>query len=319
MQFQDYYKTLGVDKKATESEIKKAYKKLARKFHPDVNKDPGAEDQFKKITEAYEVLKDPEKRSQYDMLGSNYRQGQDFRPPPGWEQQFRSGAGGGFGFQSAGGFSDFFEMFFGGSQGASPFGAGFAGAGRPQAQKGSDYESQIELSIDDLYHGGSREVGFLVSERGSNGVPQQKKKSYRVQIPPGTTQDSVIRLSGQGEPGRSGGKAGDLKLKVKIIKNENFKLKGTDLETTLKVAPWEAALGSKVAVKTPKGDVNLNIPAGTQSGKKLRLKGLGVKKTKTDNGDLYVKVEILVPDKLSSEEEKLFKQLAEISEFNPRS
>lgn len=333
MKFQDYYETLGVKRDASADEIQKAYRKLARKYHPDVNKAKGAEDKFKQIGEAYEVLKDPEKRGRYDALGANWKAGQDFRPPPGFDSgQFRS-AGGAAGFDM-GGFSDFFEAIFGG--GASFGGAGMGGqrmggfdfggggfragsthdfgrmfedAGGSRARAGTAQEAEITLALSDVYAGAKTGISL----QGPQGV-----KTLMVKIPPGTTNGSTIRLQGQGSPGRGGGAAGDLHLKVKIAPHPHFKVESFDLTTAVPVAPWEAALGAKVDFETLDGAVKLTIPAGAQSGQRFRLKGKGLPKTPSERGDMYAELQIAVPKKLSGEEREYFEKLSRISAFNPR-
>lgn len=322
VQFQDYYETLGVARSASQEEIQKAYRKLARKYHPDVSKEAGAEDKFKQIGEAYEVLRDPEKRQRYDTLGANWKAGQDFQPPPGWEQMFGGfqGAGGRggaqtFTFGNGDGFSDFFSMLFGdgGSMGAqfggAPFGAGFQQGG-PVQTKGRSHEARITISLHDAYHGAKRRItlGGLDGE-----------KSYEVRIPKGITEGATIRLSGQGETGRHGGPAGDLLLRVHIAPDSRFRVKNRNIYTTLPISPWEAALGAKVVVPTLDGDVSVTVPAGSESGRQLRLKGKGLSAKSGKSGDFFVELRIVVPAELSAREKELFEELRDASGFNPRS
>ncbi len=356
VQYHDYYATLGVDRSATPEEIHAAYRKLARKYHPDVNKDPGAEQKFKELNEAYEVLKDPEKRRRYDALGANWQAGQDFRPPPGWEG-FGAGsrAGGayqqpggfeqtfhftGFGdddsFDFFGGFSDFFQSLFGGGRGG--FGGGFEsaeGGATRQSQRqpggfgafGGGYagtqnrpehhEAEISMPLEEAYRGGKRTVSLTIDEPGPGGVMQRKQKSYEVTIPPGIQDGRRLRLGGQGGRG-PGGTAGDLYLKIRIAPHPRFRINGADLEADLPVTPWEAALGSKVSVPLVEGTAQVTVPEGSQSGKRLRLKGKGLRREGKERGDLYLTIRIVTPERLSKEERELLKRLAEVSTFNPR-
>ncbi|TAN03920.1 MAG: J domain-containing protein [Rhodanobacteraceae bacterium] len=282
MEFQDYYKTLGVKQGAGDDEIKAAYRKLARKYHPDKNKEAGAEDKFKSISEAYEVLHDKQKRAAYDNLraGGGYRAGDNFRPPPGWQQQqapggfeFRDFGGGG----DAGGFSDFFESLFGGR-----------GAGGPRAQRGpmrgQDVRAGVEIDLRTAYAGGKQRLGL----RDATG-----ERTLEVNIPAGILPGKVIRLAGQGEPGYNGGPSGDLLLEVQVRDDPQFKLHERDVEVELPVSPWEAALGAKVPVPTLGGHVELKIPAGSRSGRKLRLKGRGM--PGRTPGDQIVTLAIQIP------------------------
>jgi curved DNA-binding protein len=324
LDFKDYYATLGVKKDASQDEIQKAYRKLARKHHPDVNKDPSAESKFKDIGEAYEVLKDPEKRQRYDQYGSAWNSArQTGAPPPGWENvRFDFGGAGGsgpggfdFGGGGAEGFSSFFEMLFGsGRAGAGRGPAGFSGfggaAGGRGPRNGADSEAVLSLSLEEALHGGPREITF------SDGLGQRKTLS--VKIPAGVRPGQRIRLSGQGGQGMGGGPAGDLLLKIEIEPHPRFKVDGTDLQTTVAVAPWEAALGAEAEVETLDGTVRVRIPGGTSSGRKIRLRGRGMPQPGGGRGDLLAEVRIVVPDQLSSRERELFEQLAEESEFRAR-
>lgn len=320
VKFQDYYQTLGVPKTASQDEIQRAYRKLARKYHPDVNKEKGAEQKFKELSEAYEVLKDPDKRKQYDELGANWKAGQEFKPPPGWKNaKFDFGGPGGFSF-GGDGFSDFFEMFFGRSAGPGrggarvrfgPHGAGFDFEQEFQ-QAGATHEAQITISLEDAYHGAKRQITLS-----DNGGPP---KTYDVKIPRGVTEGAKIRLAGQGGPGRGGAPPGDLILIVHLAQHPNFQVDGHDLTTTLPLTPWEAALGAKLPVDTLEGQVTLTIPPGAASGQKLRLRGKGLphRGHPDRHGDLYVLLKIVVPKELSDEERRLFEELAKVSRFDPR-
>jgi curved DNA-binding protein len=280
MEFQDYYQTLGVKQGAGDDEIKAAYRKLARKYHPDKNKEAGAEDKFKAISEAYEVLHDKQKRAAYDNVraGGGYRAGDNFRPPPGWQQQ----APGGFEFRDfgggdGGGFSDFFESLFGGRGGAGP-------RAQRGPMRGNDVRAAVEIDLRTAYAGGKQRLGL----RDASG-----ERTLEVNIPAGILPGKVIRLGGQGEPGYSGAPPGDLLLEVQVRDDPQFKLHGRDIEVEVPLSPWEAALGAKVPVPTLGGEVELKIPAGSRSGRKLRLKGRGMP-GKTP-GDQIVSLAIQIP------------------------
>jgi curved DNA-binding protein len=322
LDYKDYYATLGVSKDASQDDIQKAYRKMARKFHPDVNKDPKAEVKFKEMGEAYEVLKDPEKRKKYDQFGSNWNR--TGGPPPGWEGfDFGKGGGGGGGFDFGGaggeaGFSDFFEMLFGaGRRGGRPGpgfgggGAGFGGAGFGP-RKGGDTEAAIPLTVEEAVRGGSREVVLSDPNTG-------QRKTLSVKIPEGVRPGQKIRLAAQGAQGIGGGPAGDLFLKIELVPNPRFRIEGSDIHTALPVSPWEAALGAEAEVETPTGPVRVRVPAGFSSGRKIRLRGRGLAQPGGDKGDLYAEIKIVVPDRLSDRERELFEQLSEASTFQPRS
>jgi curved DNA-binding protein len=315
VKFQDYYEILGVKRDASQDEIRRAYRKLARKYHPDVNKDKGAEDKFKQVNEAHEVLKDPEKRKLYDQLGPDYKAGQDFKPPPGWENvhfEFRTSPGAeGFGF---GGFSEFFETLFGGRR------AGSAGGSRPAAwtMRGQDHEAEITISLEDAYRGATRTVTLQGYEVDGQGQMRPTSSTYQVRIPAGVTEGGRIRLAGKGGAGMGGGPAGDLYLKVHIEPHPRYRLQGHDLKVEVPVAPWEAALGATVEVPVVDGTVSLKIPAGIQSGHKLRLRGKGLPRKGSDRGDLLAEIKIVVPKKLSAREKELFAEMAKVSGFDPR-
>ncbi len=317
VKFQDYYETLGVGRNASENEIKKAYRKLARKYHPDVNQDNGAEEKFKQVNEAHEVLKDPEKRQRYDQLGPDWQAGQDFRPPPGWENvHFEFGSGPqAEAFHFGGGFSDFFETLFGGSMG------GGGGARATQASwvmRGQDHEARIEISIEDAYSGATRTITLQGHEIDPQGQVRPTVQNIQVKIPPEVTDGSRIRLAGKGGEGMGGGTPGDLYLRVNILPHPRYRLDGHDLHVEVPIAAWEAALGGAVQVATMDGSVNLKIPAGSQSGQKLRLRGKGFSKKGGQRGDLFARLKIAVPKDLSAREKELFTELAQISSFDPR-
>ncbi|RLB06522.1 MAG: J domain-containing protein [Deltaproteobacteria bacterium] len=324
VKYKDYYEILGVPRNATQEEIHAAYRKLARKYHPDVNKSPDAEEKFKEIGEAYEVLKDPEKRKKYDQLGANWKAGQDFTPPPGWEVHFDFwGPGEETGETSwrTTDFSDFFETLFGGGfkrtrARSGRTGGPFTGT---WVQDGQDQEAKITITLEDAYRGGTKTIMLQTPKIDENGNVTMETKSYEVKIPPGVTAGQKIRLSGQGQPGTGGGRPGDLYLVVDIAPHPYYRLEGRDIYYKLKVTPWEAALGAQVDVPTPGGFVSVRIPPGTSSGKKLRLRGKGLPNPKGKPGDFYVEVEIAVPEKLTSREKELFEELKKHSTFNPRS
>jgi curved DNA-binding protein len=315
VKFRDYYESLGVVRGASQDQIKKAYRKLARKFHPDLN--PGnkaSEERFKEINEAYEVLSDPEKRKRYDALGANWKSGMDFTPPPG-EDSFRvhvgdmgdlndlfSGGG------RVGGFSDFFETLFGGRRGG---GAGFA-----SSMRGGDVESEVTVTLEEAHRGASRSVRIPL-EDGSGG--RTRVESFTVNIPRGVQDGSVIRVPGKGGAGIGGGSRGNLYLRVHILPHERLRLQnGGDIEVELPVAPWEAVLGGKVEVPTLDGPVEMQIPPNSQVGKTLRMKGRGLARPGGGQGDQYVRLKIVVPPKPSEKELKLLKDLARESDFDAR-
>jgi curved DNA-binding protein len=321
--FKDYYETIGVARNASHDEIRKAYRKLARKYHPDVNKNPGAENKFKEAAEAYEVLGDAEKRKKYDELGQNWKQGQEFQPPPGWENAHfefngRPESAGGFAPEDLGGFSDFFETLFGGSGFHTSDMGGMGGAGRKgermgRRRRGEDHEAGITISLEEAYHGAKKSVSLQTAEVDEQGRVHRHTRTYDVRIPAGTTDGQKIRLAGQGGEGVGGGPAGDLYLPVSIEPHHAFRINGHDLETDLLVTPWEAALGAKVTVRTLDGSAAITIPAGTQSGRKIRLHGKGLR-----HADLYAVVKIMVPNQLTHKEKQLFEELSQNSKFNPR-
>ncbi|MBN8743304.1 MAG: DnaJ domain-containing protein [Thiomonas arsenitoxydans] len=316
MDYKDYYKVMGVERSATQDEIKRAYRKLARKYHPDVNKEAGSEAKFKELGEAYEVLKDPEKRAAYDQLGSNWRAGQDFQPPPDW----------GAGFEQRGGmpgneadFSDFFEALFARSAG----GARRAGAGQggPGAQgmhlRGQDHHAQILIDLEDAYRGATRTLTLRMPEVDAQGHVVTRERTLRVQIPKGVRAGQHIRLAGQGAPGLGEGGAGDLYLEIGFNPHGLYRVEGRDVFIDLPLAPWEAALGAEVNVPTPDGKVALKIPPATGSGRRLRLKGRGI--PGATPGDLYVVAQVALPPADTEAARSAYRRLQEdFSSFNPR-
>jgi curved DNA-binding protein len=305
--FRDYYETLGVPRDASSEDIRRAYRKLARENHPDVNKEPGAEDRFKEISEAYEVLRDDEKRKRYDRLGSNWKAGQDVSGAQGFEgfEGFGNGGSGDMRVDfGSGDFSDFFEGIFGGRTGGRAGGrrGGFDGF----STRGSDQEAVLELTLEEAARGGRRKLTL------GDG------RDYDVEIPRGVRDGQRIRLAGEGTRGASGGPAGDLFLRVRLKPHPRFEVSGLDLHTELPVTPWEAALGATVPVPTLDGVANVKVPPGSSSGRKLRLRGQGMPGPRGEQGDLYAEVMIDVPKKLSRKERSLFEELATVSDFNPR-
>jgi curved DNA-binding protein len=313
VQFRDYYETLGVPKTASDEEVRTAFRKLARKHHPDVAKDKkAAEEKFKEINEAYEVLGDPEKRKKYYQLGADWNQSGGFQPPPGWGAQqpgggfyqYGAGDGGGIQFEFGGtGFSDFFEAFFGGGRGRSAFG-GFGGR-QATAARGSDVEADIMVTLEEALHGSTRTVSLR--RAGSN-----KTESYQVKIPRGVHEGQRIRLAGQGEGGARGGKSGDLFLRVRLARHPDFMVEGSDLVHEVKITPWQAVLGTDLTVPTLERNVRLKVPPGTQGGQRFRLREQGLPGISGKRGDLYVVVQMNVPKKLTEREREIWGELAKL-------
>jgi curved DNA-binding protein len=305
MEYKDYYKTLGVARDAPQDEIKRAYRRLARKFHPDVSKEPDAEARFKEINEANEVLHDPEKRAAYDALGSNWRAGQDFRPPPGAQpghHEFH------FGPDEAAEFSDFFSSIFGRDFHTGPH--------EQRRRRGQDQTVRIAIDLEEAYRGGTRQLRLDVPEIGSDGRVKSRTRTLNVRIPAGVTHGRQIRLAGQGAPGINGGHAGDLYLEVEISSHRLFTSDGKDIHLKLPIAPWEAALGGSVSVPTLGGTVNLKVPPGSQSGQRLRLKGRGL--PGDPPGDELVILEIVTPPATTDAAKAAYREMAERLHFNPR-
>src|SRR3954447_897629 len=312
VQFRDYYETLGVPKTATDDEIKKAFRKLARQHHPDVAKDKkAAEEKFKQINEAYEVLGDAEKRKKYDDLGANWNQPGGFQPPPGWGSQpgggfrrYSPGEGGGIDFEFGGtGFSDFFEAFFGGGGRQAGFGGSPFGQRQRAAERGTDVEADIMVTLEEALHGSKRPISL---RRGNS----SKVESYQVKIPKGVHEGQRIRLAGQGEAGAGGGKSGDLFLRVRLARHPDFTIEGADLIHEAKLAPWLAALGGELQVPTLEGQARLKIPAGTQGGQRFRLRGHGLPTAAGPRGDLLVVSQIQIPKKITDRERQIWSELA---------
>lgn len=329
MQFKDYYQTLGVARDASADDIKKAYRKLARKYHPDVSKEADAETRFKELGEAYEVLKDPEKRTAYDQFGKDWKAGQDFRPPPGWDAGFefrgpggRPGGGPAGGNFDGDGFSDFFESLFGQKFGGgaqtgprSGSGGGFSGA-RNARRKGEDHHAKVLVSLEDAYAGATRQITLRLPQSDASGRVVTQERTLNVKIPAGVTEGQRIRLSGQGATGLNGGVAGDLYLEIAFKPNPLFRAEGRDIYHELPVTPWEAALGHKIPVPTLGGELSLKLPEGAQSGQKLRLKAKGLP-GKTP-GDQYVVLKMVTPPADNPAKRAIYERMAEAMPFDPR-
>lgn len=314
MQYRDYYQILGVARNASAEEIKKAYRRLAHKYHPDVSKEVGAEERFKEIAEAYEVLRDADKRAAYDQLGSNWRAGQEFRPPPGWQGRQGGFNPGGFQGSPFGGqnFSDFFESLFGNLGGMGGFSGGRGGF----QTTGQTQTIPLEITLEEAYHGGSRPLQLQVQERSPNGQISTRPRSLNVKIPAGVTTGQKIRLSGQGSPGMGGGANGDLLLELTIKPHAFYKVQGRDITLELPLTPWEAALGGKVEVPTLAGSVALNIPANARNGQTLRLRGRGL--PAQPPGDQLVLLRLVNPPVDTEAARELFRRMERELPFDPR-
>jgi curved DNA-binding protein len=325
VEFKDYYKTLGLGREATQDDIRKAFRKLAREYHPDVAKDKkSAEEKFKEINEAYEVLGDPAKRKKYDTLGANWNQPE---PPPGWQQAGRGFRGGGaqpggqeYEFHFGGtGFSDFFEQFFGGRReggfsGYQDF-TGGQGRGAPGPMRGNDVEGDIMVTLNEAFSGSVRSISF---QRMNRETGQVTSESFRVRIPVGVHEGQLIRVPGKGEQGINGGPAGDLFLRVRFAQHPEFRVRGADLYYELELAPWEAVLGSTATIPALDGPVTVKIPAGANNGQQLRVRGKGLPANGNQRGDIYAELSVQLPTQVSEEEKKLWEELAKVSNFNPR-
>lgn len=313
MEYKDYYQVMGVARDATPDEIKRAYRKLARQYHPDVNKQSDAEAKFKELGEANEVLKDPEKRAAYDRLGANWKKGQDFQPPPDWNTDFES-SGPGFGGQDTGEQSDFFESLF--RRGFARQQASAAGAQGYHAH-GQDSHANIQISLEEAYHGGARRVTLQIPQVDADGHMVLREHPIEFTVPRGVRAGQRIRLAGQGGPGMGKGQPGDLYLEVEFLPHPHYRVDKHDVYLDLPVAPWEAALGVVIEVPTPSGTVELTVPAGSAQGRKLRLKGRGIP-GKTP-GDFYFVLKIAVPPAESEAEKTLYRNMAQtFASFKPR-
>ena len=312
MRYKDYYAVMGVERDATQDEIKRAYRRLARKYHPDVSKEPDAEARFKELGEAYEVLKDPEKRAAYDGLGTQWRSGQEFRPPPDWNEGFEF-HGGGFTGATSEQFSDFFDSLFG----REPFRGGFGGPSRGEFHaRGEDTYAKILIDLEDAYTGKTRAVTLEHTEVGADGRPSLNKRTLNVRIPKGVRQGQHIRLAGQGSPGMGRGERGDLYLEVEFRPHRYYRVEARDVFIDLPITPWEAALGATVKVPTPTGYVDLTIPPNSANGRKLRLKNRGI--PARDPGDLYVVLNVVLPKADSPTARDAYEAFGRTLDFDPR-
>jgi len=305
MKYKDYYTILGVDKNATEDDIKKAYRKLARKYHPDVSKEAGAEEKFKDVAEAYQTLKDQEKRAAYDNLGS-YRPGEEVRPPPDWQTQYGNGQ---FSFDDLD-LSDLFAGLRGGVWSRARRGK--------MAMPGEDYEASVHITLDEAYRGTEVKLDLSMPEVDANGLLRRVPHEVTVRIPKGATDGQRLRVPGKGGKGINGGRDGDLYINIVLHPHPLYRVSGHDVYMDLPLAPWEAVLGTTVEVPTPGGTVRLKVPPGTHAGQQLRLPKRGLPKPQDAHGDLYAIAQIVVPTMLSERERALFRELAASSRFNPR-
>lgn len=310
MEFKDYYKIMGVERDATEAQIKQAYRRLARKYHPDVSKEKDAEARFKELGEAYEVLRSPEKRAAYDRLGRGPRPGEEFRPPPDWGSGFEfAGAGPGAGEAD---YSEFFESLFG----AAGRGRRGFGSRRGRPDRGEDHHARVLLDLEATLQGGSRTLALRIPEIDAEGHLVARERSVNLQVPKGILPGQIIRLAGQGASGGSSGQPGDLFIEVEFQPHRLYRLDGRDLYLDLPVAPWEAALGATVKAPTPGGVVDLKIPADSRAGTKLRLKGRGI--PAAEPGDLYVVLQIALPAARDAKAQAAYRAFADALAFNPR-
>src|SRR5690606_9149710 len=311
MKFRDYYEILGVDRNATQDEIKRAYRKLARKYHPDVSKEPDAEARFKEIGEAHEVLRDPEKRAAYDRMGQHWRAGQDFQPPPDWDAGFEFS---GTGFDTdAGDYSDFFEALFGSRMRQAQARQRRA---KSMPRQGQDHHAKVLIDLEDAYRGGRRTVRLATPTIGADGHLVVQERELDVTIPRGIRAGQHLRLAGQGAPGIAGGPPGELYLEIEFREHPRYRVDGRDVYVDLPLAPWEAALGATVPVRTPEGSVELTVPPGSQAGRKLRLRGKGI--PSQPPGDLYAVVSIVLPPTTTEAQKEAWRAAAKAFEFDPR-
>jgi curved DNA-binding protein len=307
MEFKDYYEILGVQRKATVDDVRQAYRKLARQYHPDVSKEADAESRMRDINEAYDVLRDPAKRTAYDDLAAGVSAGGGYQPPPGWDQGFE------FSHSESGredaDFSEFFSSLFGGANRRRP-------SSRHANARGEDHHAAIEVDLEDSLNGATREISLRSMKMDAQGRPRLQERKLSVRIPPGIREGQRIRLAGQGMAGFNGGQAGDLYLEVRVKPHRMYRVDGRDLSLTLPVAPWEAALGTTVQAPTPGGAVEVTIPPGSRNGSKLRLKGRGLPGTAP--GDLYLVLEVVLPRADTEAARNAYRELAKAAPFDPR-
>ena len=312
MEFKDYYQVLGVPRDATAEDIKKAYRKLARKYHPDVSKEKDANARMKEVNEANAVLSDPEKRAAYDQVGSGYRPGQDFRPPPDWDEGFEF-SGSGIPPDEAAGFSDFFSELF--SRRGGTRSSRFTQGGDFR-MRGEDHHAKVLLDVDDAFEGATRQISLRVPKLDGEGRVHLETRTLEVKIPRGVYPGQMIRLAGQGGPGIGGAEAGDLLLEVAFKPHPRFRVEGRDLHVTLPIAPWEGALGAVVPVETPGSRLNVRIPAGAQSGREMRVRGKGI--PANPPGDLFLHLQVVLPPAETPKARELYETMARDLAFDPR-
>jgi len=311
MEFKDYYKIMGLTRDASQDDVKRSYRKLARKFHPDVSKEQDAEAKFKELGEAYEVLKDPEKRTAYDQLGANWKAGQDFRPPPNWDEGFEFKGGGFTNDGDGAAYSDFFEQLFGQA------GAQTGDRHRQSFQaRGQDSHAKIHIDLEDSFQGATKNITLSTPEIDAQGHVQVKHRTLTVKIPKGVKPGQHIRLTGQGNPGLGSGQAGDLFLEIEFNNHLLYRVAEADIFLNLPITPWEAALGAKIKVPTPEGSIDLKIPPNSKQGSKLRLKGRGL--PTREPGDFFVVLQIVLPLADTEPAKAVYRNMQEQLDFNPR-
>ncbi|HEX2583821.1 MAG TPA: DnaJ C-terminal domain-containing protein [Steroidobacteraceae bacterium] len=308
MQYKDYYSILGVNRDASADDIKKSYRKLARKYHPDVSKEKDAEQQMQEVNEAYAVLSDTEKRAAYDQLGRGYQGGQDFKPPPDWDSGFEY-SGRGANAAGAGEFSDFFSQLFG-NMGRGGF------SGGEMRMRGEDHHAKVMLDIEDSFNGTTKQISLRTVSSDERGRPVVTPRNLNVKIPVGVAEGQTIRLAGQGSAGFGGGPAGDLLLEVQFHPHDKLHVTGRDLHMNLRVAPWEAALGCVLPIQLPSGEIKVRVPANAQSGQQLRVRGKGL--PSTPPGDLLLDIQVILPPANTPEARQLYKTMSRDLAFDPR-